>query len=558
MLKLEHITKSFNGKEVFNDISFILNDNEKVALIGRNGCGKSTILKIIDGAIEADSGQIIMSKNYTIGYLQQYINFTAETVLDEACLSLPEHRKDNFWEAEVILQQVGFSMEDLKKSPNEFSGGWQIRLNLAKLLISEPDLLLLDEPTNYLDIISIRWLKEFLKNWKGAILVVSHDRQFLNDIITHTLIIHRGKSKKITGNIEDMYTQIAEEEDTYEKTRINEEKKRVKTQKFIDRFRYKATKAKQVQSKIKMLEKQGQKEKLEDIQNLDFDFAFEPIISNKPFMEIKNITFGYNTNNLLIKNFSFKIEKGDKVCIIGRNGKGKSTLLKLLNDELQPLNGSIDINPKVITGYFGQMNIERLNLNNTIEQELWTIDEKMPRSKILNTAGIMMFSGDDYKKKISVLSGGEKSRVLLGKIILQPCNLLLLDEPTNHLDMESSVALIEALSNFDGASITATHNEDFLNNLATKLIVFDNNKVFLFEGNYENFLKEVGWSEEEKIEVKTEKKVVKKNKQLKEKLENEIIDLEVKIEEKILAGDYNVSELQKTLENKNAELNKLY
>ena len=569
MLKIDKLVKSFDGKEVFNDISFILNDNEKVALIGRNGCGKSTLLKIINKDIEADSGSIVLSRNYTIGYLKQYINFTEKTILDEAMLSLPEHKKDNFWEVEQILQNVGFTMEDMEKSPDAFSGGWQIRLNLAKLLIGEPDLLLLDEPTNYLDIISVRWLKDFLKNWKGAVLVVSHDRQFLNDIITHTLIIHRGKSKKITGNIEDMYSQLAEEEDTYEKTRINEEKKRAKTQAFIDRFRYKATKAKQVQSKIKMLEKQDIKEKLSDIQNLEFDFTYKDIITNKPMVEVKDLTFGYDKDNILIKDFSFKVEKGDKICIIGRNGKGKTTLMKLINKELQPLSGSIDINNKVDIGYFGQMNIERLNLNNTIEQELWTIDEKMPRSNILNTAGVMMFTGDDYMKKINVLSGGEKSRVLLGKIILQPCNLLLLDEPTNHLDMESSIALINALNNFDGASITITHNEDFLNNLATKLIVFDNNKVFVFEGNYENFLKEVGWCEEEQDKKeKNDKKDknnkidiiknnTKKNKQLKDKLENEIIDLEIEIENRVNNGNYDIVELQNLVEEKINKLNNL-
>lgn len=563
MLKLDSVKKSFDGKEVFSDISFILNDNEKIGLIGRNGCGKSTLLKIINNDIDADSGNIVTSKNYTIGYLKQYINFTEKTILDEAILSLPEHKKDNFWEAERILQKVGFSMNDMKKSPGEFSGGWQIRLNLAKLLIEEPDLLLLDEPTNYLDIISVRWLKDFLKKWKGAILVVSHDRQFLNDVITHTLIIHRGKSKKITGNVEDMYAQLADEEETYEKTRINEEKKRAKTQAFIDKFRYKATKAKQVQSRVKMLEKEEIKEKLSDIQNLDFDFTYKNIITNKPMIETKDLTFGYNKDNILIKNFSFKIEKGDKICIIGRNGKGKTTLMKLLNKELQPLSGTIDINEKVDIGYFGQMNIERLNLNNTIEQELWSIDEKMPRSKVLSTAGVMMFTGDDYMKKINILSGGEKSRVLLGKIILQPCNLLLLDEPTNHLDMESSIALIEALNNFDGASITITHNEDFLNNLATKLIVFDNNKVFVFEGNYENFLKEVGWIDEENIASKTNvntnniKPKKSSNRQMKEKLENEIIELEIELENKVNSGDYNVAELQHKIDEKLKKLDDL-
>ena len=311
------------------------------------------------------------------------------------------------------------------------------------------------------------------------------------------------------------------------------------------------------------------KKKLSDTQNLNFDFTYKDIITNKPMIEVKDLTFGYSKDNILIKDFSFKVEKGDKICIIGRNGKGKTTLMKLLNRELQPLSGNTDINNKVDIGYFGQMNIERLNLNNTIEQELWTIDEKMPRSKILNTAGVMMFSGDDYMKKINVLSGGEKSRVLLGKIILQPCNLLLLDEPTNHLDMESSIALIEALNNFDGASITITHNEDFLNNLATRLIVFDNDKVFIFEGNYENFLKEVGWCEEEQEKKdKNDKKDkmdkidiiknnTKKNKQLKDKLENEIIDLEIEIENRVNNGNYNIVELQNLVEEKMKKLESL-
>jgi ATP-binding cassette subfamily F protein 3 len=561
MLKLENISKSFDGKEVFEDVNFILNDDEKLGLIGRNGCGKSTLLKIIAGEIKHDGGNIITSKNYRIGYLQQHLSFTEKTIVEEVCLALPDYKKDNYWEVEKILEDMGFSQNELQKSPDEFSGGWQIRLNLAKLLVSEPNLLLLDEPNNYLDIVSIRWLKRFLQNWKRSFILITHDRNFLNEVITHTLIIHRKTSKRITGNIDEMYEQIKQEEEYYEKTRVNENKKREQIQKYIDRFRYKSTLATQVQSKIKMLDKMGQKERLDDEQDLEFDFNYREIITNKPFVEVSDLTFGYENSNILIKNFSFKVEKRDRICIIGKNGKGKSTLLKLLIGELQAKSGKIDINNKVNIGYFGQMNINRLNLQNTIEEELWSIDKTLPRSKILNVAGVMMFSGDDYRKKLNVLSGGEKSRVLLGKIILQACNLLLLDEPTNHLDMESCISLMEAINNFDGASIIITHNEDFLNNIANRLIVFDDDKVFPFEGNYREFLNEIGWSNEEKVEVAKKSKLKKSdgenNKGCKKKkmvLENKIFELELEMEERILAGDYNVSDLQNKIKLLNCEI----
>ena len=568
MLKLDNVSISFNGKNVFEDISFILDDKEKLGLIGRNGSGKSTLLKIISGQLEPDSGNIVKSKNYRIGYLEQHLKFTESNIVAEVSKALPEHEKDNFWDVEKMLLDLDFSLEDLTKNPNEFSGGWQIRLNLAKLLVSQADLLLLDEPTNYLDIISISWLKRFLINWNKAFIIVTHDKNFLNDVITHTLIIHRGVSRKITGNVDEMYEQIAEDEDTYEKTRVNENKKRTQIQRYIDRFRYKATLAKQVQSKIKILDKQAEKNKLQDLENLDFDFIYKPTITNKPFIETSSLKFGYSSDNILIDGLYFKLNKNDKVCIIGKNGKGKSTLLKLLNVELKPLAGNIDINPKVDIGYFGQMNINRLNLGNTIEEELWSVDKQFPRGKILSTAGCMMFSGDDYKKKICVLSGGEKSRVLLGKIILKPCNLLLLDEPNNHLDMESCEALIDAMKNFEGASITVTHNEEYLNNIATKLVVFDNGKVFVFEGGYQDFLKEIGWSNENSIvtsENSKSKKVFDTNtsnnvssfmdvKKKKNKLENEIFDLELKIEDMLNKQLYNeISSLQKNLNDKYLE-----
>ena len=282
--------------------------------------------------------------------------------------------------------------------------------------------------------------------------------------------------------------------------------------------------------------------------------------------QINNLTFGYDENNILIQDFSLDINKNDKICIIGRNGKGKTTLMRLLNGELKATAGAVETNEKNEIGYFGQTNINRLNFENTIEEELWEIDKTMPRSQVLAVAGQMMFSGDDTQKKIKVLSGGERARVLLGKIILKQHNILLLDEPTNHLDMESCVSLIKAIDYFKGVVITITHNEDFLNNIAEKLIVFDNNRVFVYDGIYSDFLKNVGWSEDTETKQQNQTKTLVKenkkddkqnskiNRQKINKLENEIIELEIKLEEEVNKGNYNVSEIQKKIDDKMEEL----
>ena len=544
MLKVQDLSISFDGKQVFENLNFVINDKEKVGLIGRNGCGKTTLFKILSGKIKDYEGEVSIPKGYKVGYLEQHLQFTQETVLEEACLALPEYKKEATWDAEKILTQLGFSEEDKQKSPQEFSGGWQIRLNLAKLLISEPNILLLDEPTNYLDIISIRWLKQFLKDYNGAIILITHDRTFMDEIIDHTIIIYRGSSIKITGNTQDMYDKIATDEETYEKSRINLNKKKEQIQKYIDRFRYKARLASGVQSKIKMVEKMGEMEKLANIESLDFDFKYQEFTGNANMLNVDNLFFGYDKDQPLIKDLSFKIQKGDKICVIGKNGKGKSTLLKILIGELQKDKGDIVVNSKTQIGYFGQTNIDRLNLNNTIEEELRTVNISLPRTTILATAGKMLFSGDSAQKRISVLSGGEKSRVSLGKIILTPCNLLVLDEPTNHLDIESCEALCEAIENFKGASIIVSHNEYLLNNIANKLIVFDNDKTFLFEGNYQDFLNKIGWaSEKENKTIKVEKnKTIKEekkfNKKEKDKLENLIFQKELMLEELLEKQDY--------------------
>ncbi len=464
-------------------------------MIGRNGSGKSTFLKLILKQLEPDSGEIEIPRGYKIGHLEQHIHFTHNTVLEEICSVLPEDREHEGWKGENILYGLGFTYEDLEKDPKNFSGGYQVKLNLAKLLLLEPQMLLLDEPTNYLDIHSIRWLKEFLQNWRGELILITHDRGFMDSVITHTLIIHRNQFRKVPGNTKGLREKIAAEEEIYEKTRINEEKQRQKTQEWIDRFGAKASQASRVQSRVKMLEKIEVKEKLLDVDTLEFKFNHKEFGSKDNMVEVENLAFGYDPQNLLINNLSFKVANGDKICVIGKNGKGKSTLLKLLTGDLSGLKGSVKINPKADIGYFGQMNIDRLDKNSSIYEELQKVDEKLPVTRVRQVCGNMMFSGDLANKRISVLSGGEKSRVTLGKILLKGVNLLLLDEPTNHLDMESCDALMEAIRNFEGAVIMVTHDEYFLQEIANKLIIFDDGKTFTFDDSYEYFLKRVGWKD---------------------------------------------------------------
>jgi ATP-binding cassette subfamily F protein 3 len=496
MLKLSNITKAFNGKKVLEDVSFILNDGEKLGLIGRNGAGKSTVLRIIAGKVSYDSGSFQTSRNYRIGYLEQHLDFSTKTLLEETCKALPLYKQDYYWEAEKVLAALNFSPEDFSKNPTEFSGGWQMRICLAKLLLQEPDLLLLDEPTNYLDILSIRWLKVFLRQWSKSLILITHDKKFMDDIVNYILIIHRNVSKKIKGTVDDMYRQLEKEEAIYEKTRFNEDKKRAQIQKYIDRFRYKATLATQVQSKIKMISKQEKKEKLSTLKNLNFDFSFQKIITNKAMVEVDHLEFSYTSSICLLKNLSFSLHCRDRVGIVGKNGLGKSTLLKLLAKKLQPRKGNIIINEKVTLGHFDAADIIKLSANNTLEEELTSAEPFLPKYKVLSVAGLMMFEDIQHCQKISVFSGGEKARILLGKIILKPCNLLLLDEPTSHFDLESSDALAESLINFPGASVTVSHNESFLQKVVNRLIVFSAKKVFVFEGTYNEFLTEVGYEEE--------------------------------------------------------------
>jgi ATP-binding cassette subfamily F protein 3 len=504
MIKVSDLSKSYGSQTLFENLSFAVNRGEKIGLVGRNGHGKSTLIQMILGRVEPDSGSITIPRNYRLGYIEQHINFTKSTVLEEACLGLPEDEIYDSWKVEKILFGLGFSEADMARPPSEFSGGYQIRMNLAKLLASHPDMLLLDEPNNYLDIVAIRWLEEFLKEWPGEFILITHDRRFMDNVVTHTVAIHRTRSKKIEGGTEKMYSQIALEEEIYEKTRLNVEKKRRQTELFIARFKAKASFASRAQSRIKKLAREGEMAELGQIEDLELSFNSAPFQAAQ-MMSAHNISFSYDGKEPLIKNFSLDIGKRERICIIGKNGKGKTTLLKLLAGELKPLHGTIKKHNQLQEGYFGQTNKILLDENKNVLEEIMSADKKCGESRARNIAGGLMFSDDNALKKISVLSGGEKSRVLLGKILVSPSHILFLDEPTNHLDMQSCDSLVEAIDAFDGSVVLVTHNEMYLDAVATKLVVFDNDRVLIYNGTYSEFLTDVGWSDEYSDEKKKKK-----------------------------------------------------
>jgi ATP-binding cassette, subfamily F, member 3 len=498
VLTVTGLTKSYGKEIILDDVTFTVNPGERTGFTGRNGSGKTTLLRLIVGEEEADSGSISMPRGYTVSYLSQHIRFTEKTVLKEACsnMHVSDDGRDETYLVKSVLSGLGFSPSRFDFDPRMLSGGYQVRLNLAKILVSEPNLLLLDEPTNYLDIVSIRWLIQFLRAWKNEIILVTHDRAFMDSVTTHTMGLHRKKIRKVAGGTEKLYQQIIQEEEIYEKTRINDDRKRKDIEQFINRFRAQASRAKAVQSKIRMLEKHEKKGKLVEEKNLDFAFRAAPF-PGKWLVEVDDISFSFSEEGPpIIDGFHMAVKKKDRVAIIGKNGKGKTTLLKLIAGELPPRQGTVRPNVNLMTAYFGQMNIDRLDPNKTVLEEVLSAHTEYALGSARAICGAMLFEDDKALKKISVLSGGERSRVMLGKILARPANMILLDEPDNHLDAESIDALIEAIDDFDGAMLIVTHSEMILKAIATRLIIFDAGSVSVFEGSYMDFLERVGWADE--------------------------------------------------------------
>ncbi len=495
MIRAEKISKSFGDRLLFDAVDFSLNPRERVGLVGRNGNGKTTLLRIIAGEESLDAGQIVVPKGYRIGYLRQELEFTRPTILEEAASALPPQEAGSLWKAEKILAGLGFVQGDFPRAPGEFSGGFLVRLNLAKALLAEPNLLLLDEPTNFLDITSIRWVERFLGQWPGELIVISHDRGFMDRVVTHVMGIHRCRIRKMPGTTDTYYGRIAQEEEIHEKTRLNDERRRREIELFISRFRAKARLAGLVQSRIKTLAKMEKRQKLEKLKTLEFSFREAPL-PGKIALQARGLHFAWRPEEPLLENFSISVAAGERVAIVGPNGRGKTTLLKILAGVLPPSRGEVVYPPAIRMGYFEQTHVGHLVPNRTVEEEILYSDAGVDRQLARDICGAMLFSGDEALKKVSVLSGGEKSRVLLGKIIASPANLLLLDEPTNHLDLEACDALLAALDAFSGAVILVTHNEMFLHALAERLIVFRERGVDVFEGTYAEFLAKGGWQDE--------------------------------------------------------------
>ncbi len=555
MIQLTNISKNYSSQELFNNLSFKLNAGTRVGLVGRNGSGKSTLFKLILGEESADSGDISIPKNYKIGTLKQHLTFTESTLREEAALALEEEMKYDVYRVEKILFGLGFTQNDLDKDPLSFSGGYQIRINLAKLLVTEPNLLLLDEPTNYLDIISLRWLKSFLRAFDGEVILITHDRNFMDGVCTHTMGLVRKKTELIQGDTHKFYEQLSANDELHTKQKISQDKKVKELEEFIAKNKARASTAALAQSKVKQLEKMDRLEDLGFDNNLQFDFNFKDTPA-KVLLDVKDLSFGYTPDKILFEKISFTLQKGECLGIIGKNGKGKSTLLNTIAGELKQLSGDVNFHGTASFAHFGQTNIAHLSDKNTVMDEIYIGNSKLSEAQVRSICGGMMFSGDNAKKKISLLSGGEKSRVMLGQILARNVNLLFLDEPTNHLDMDSIEALTQAIKKFQGSVIIVTHSEELLRRVCDRLIIFAKDGAEYFDGGYDLFLEKIGWEDEqseEKVKV-APKSNNKESKKLKAELIRERNKITSPLKKKVEKLESSIMKTEELLEVHHQEL----
>ncbi len=555
MIQLTNISKNFASQELFHKLNFKVNSGNRIGLVGRNGSGKSTIFKLILGEESSDDGEIIIPKNYKIGTLKQHLTFSKKTLREEASQALSEEMQYDTYRVEKILFGLGFTADDLDKDPLSFSGGYQIRINLAKLLVTQPNLLLLDEPTNYLDIVSLRWLKSFLRAFEGEIILITHDREFMDSVSTHTMGIVRKSIKLIPGDTHKFYAQLSANDELHAKQKVAQDKKVKELEEFIAKNKARASTASLAQSKVKQLEKMDMLEDLGFDSNLEFEFNYKDTPA-KVLLDVKDLSFGYSEDKILFKDISFTLQKGECLGIIGKNGKGKSTLLNTIAKELKPLSGEIDFHATTKFAHFGQTNIAHLSDKNTVMDEIYIGNSTLSEASVRSICGGMMFSGDSAKKKIALLSGGEKSRVMLGQILARHVNLLFLDEPTNHLDMDSIEALTIAIKKFNGSVIIVTHSEELLKRVCDRLIIFAKDGAEYFDGGYELFLEKIGWEEDiEETKVKaTPKSNNKENKKLRAELVRERNKLSSPLKKEFEKLEKSIIKLEELLETHHKEL----
>jgi ATP-binding cassette subfamily F protein 3 len=590
MVSVQDISVSFGSFDLLTNISFLINDQDRIGLAGKNGAGKSTLLKIISGLQSPGSGQIDMSKDVTIGYLPQQMKVDdTTTVMNETitafseliglseeiehCSSEISRREDyesadylklcdhltvveeryrmmggtNYMaEAEVTLLGLGFERKDFERPTSELSGGWRMRIELAKILLRKPSLFLLDEPTNHLDIESIQWLETFLAGYPGAVVLVSHDRAFLDNVTRRTIEISLGKIYDYKASW-SKYLVLREERREQQLASYRNQQKMIEdTEKFIDRFRYKATKAVQVQSKIKQLDKVERLEvDEEDKSSINLRFPPAPR-SGTVVVEADNLTKKYGPLTVLNK-IDFKISRGEKVAFVGRNGEGKTTLSKIIMGEVDWV-GNLKIGHNVKIGYFAQNQDVLLDESRTVLQTIDDIAKGDIRTKIRDMLGAFLFRGDDVEKKVKVLSGGERARLALVKLLLEPANLLVLDEPTNHLDMRSKDILKQALIKYDGTLIVVSHDRDFLDGIVAKVFEFKHNKIKENIGGIYDFLR--------KKKIENLKDIERKDKIKNESVRENISSNKQKYLEK-KEYERNLRKLRKRLEESEAEIEKI-
>jgi len=546
LLQIDGITLHFGERALFDNINSIINPGERIGLVGPNGAGKSTLLKIIAGEQQADSGSISMSNEASVGYLPQdgvepHPNLTVfeevehafadiiqlrdeydkiqtklETVAsdstehDEALNQFGEiqHKLENSGsytlqaDIERILAGLGFNEEDFSRSTTEFSGGWLMRIALAKLLLQQPTYLLLDEPTNHLDIESLQWIEAFLKNYDGAVIIVSHDRAFLDNVTNRTLALRMGSLDDYAGNYTFYEKKYAIEKELLQQQYENQQKEIKQTQEFIDRFRYKATKAKQVQSRIKQLEKMEQIELEQEQSEISFQFP-PPERPGQVVMKLEDVVKKYD-DNVVFNGIDYEIERGDKIAVVGPNGAGKSTMIRILAG-LEPItDGERKVGYNVTPGYFAQHQADELDPKNTPLDEMRLAGSHESETKLRTILGSFLFVGDDVFKKVSVLSGGEKSRVALAKMLLNSGNFLIFDEPTNHLDMQSKNILQQALQQFGGTLMIVSHDRDFLDPIVNKTLEVQPGRIKTWLGNVSYYLDKKA-EEEESLSMESER-----------------------------------------------------
>jgi ATP-binding cassette subfamily F protein 3 len=501
MLTVAGLSKSFGGRELFDDVSLNVMSGDRIAIVGPNGAGKSTLIKIILGKEEPDAGSVSLIRGTRTGYLPQESEPAGnETVLEIVVPHEHEHDGAFVAKAKQILASLGFKQTDYDRPAREMSGGWIMRAHLARLLAEEPDLLMLDEPTNHLDLETLIWFQDYLKYYPGAILLISHDREFLNNLCTHIAELRASRIMRYTGNYDEYLEQRAAAEVTMIATAKSQQREIDRMQLFVDRFRAKNTKAAQAQSKMKQIERiKEDMVELPSGPDATMGFRFpQPIRSGQRVITLEKIKFGYG-EKLIYDGIDLAVERDQRIVLVGPNGAGKSTLLKLLADVLRPQAGVRKLGHNAKHGYFAQHRAAMLNPAHTVFQEALDTPQRITEQAVRTVLGSFLFRGDDIYKPVSVLSGGEKSRLALVKLLLDPPNLLLMDEPTTHLDLASVDALIVALKQFQGTLVFISHDVHFIRKLSTHVVRVEAGQLRHFTGGYQYYLDKTSQSAREAL-----------------------------------------------------------